>query len=234
MSAGVLWRARCRTSPRWARAGRGVHRARRLATASARSEALELMRGALRARRRRGDRARRRRRGTGTGPDGMRDRRRLGGSGERTRRARRCAGRGSRRGDREARRQTQPSGPAPGRGQGARARRRPRDDRPLRRARHRRAAHRRSAAVCAWRSSWRSCRSTRACPAGEQAATAGEDYELCFTASPRHASWCGGCPARRGRRDAHLDRAGPRSAPGVSFLDDEGNEHQLEGFEHRW
>jgi thiamine-monophosphate kinase len=71
-------------------------------------------------------------------------------------------------------------------------------------------------------------------PGWEQAATAGEDYELCFTASPA---------TRAGVEDALRDADGARvtwigrvltAPPGASFLDDEGNEHQLEGFEHRW
>jgi thiamine-monophosphate kinase len=71
-------------------------------------------------------------------------------------------------------------------------------------------------------------------PDWKQAATAGEDYELCFTVSA----------AER----AHVERAlhevggtqvtwigcvtdGP---PGVSLLDAHGDQHRLEGFEHRW
>ncbi len=69
---------------------------------------------------------------------------------------------------------------------------------------------------------------------GEQAATAGEDYELCFT-SP---------PAERARvEDAIRDADGAQVSwigrvtdgpPGALFLDEHGNEHRLEGFEHRW
>jgi thiamine-monophosphate kinase len=72
-------------------------------------------------------------------------------------------------------------------------------------------------------------------PDWEQAATAGEDYELCFTASPS---------TRAGAEDALRDDAGGapvtwigrvRSGPpGAAFLDGDGNEHSLEGFEHRW
>jgi thiamine-monophosphate kinase len=71
-------------------------------------------------------------------------------------------------------------------------------------------------------------------PDWEQAATAGEDYELCFTASPATGTSvedalrdAGGAPVTWIGRV----RAG---APGAAFLDGEGNEHSLEGFEHRW
>jgi thiamine-monophosphate kinase len=68
----------------------------------------------------------------------------------------------------------------------------------------------------------------------EQAATAGEDYELCFCVAP----------ADRGRVERVLHEAdgapltwvgrvsdGP---PGASFLDEHGVQQRLEGFEHRW
>ncbi len=71
-------------------------------------------------------------------------------------------------------------------------------------------------------------------PSGEQAATAGEDYELCFCVAP----------ADRGRVERVLHEAdgapltwigrvtdGP---PGASFLDEHGVQQRLEGFEHRW
>ncbi len=68
----------------------------------------------------------------------------------------------------------------------------------------------------------------------EQAATAGEDYELCFTVPPS---------ARAGVEDA-LRRAGGaqvtwiglvvEGTPGASFLNEHGEERRLEGYEHRW
>jgi thiamine-monophosphate kinase len=68
----------------------------------------------------------------------------------------------------------------------------------------------------------------------EQAATAGEDYELCFTVSP----------AERARVERVLHEAGGAQAtwvgqvtdgpPGARFLDPHGDEHWLEGYEHRW
>jgi thiamine-monophosphate kinase len=68
----------------------------------------------------------------------------------------------------------------------------------------------------------------------ELAATAGEDYELLFTVSP----------VDRARLEDTLRQAGGAQvtwighalsgAPGVSLLDARGNEHRLEGFEHRW
>jgi len=69
---------------------------------------------------------------------------------------------------------------------------------------------------------------------GEQAATAGEDYELCVCAAPADS--------------AHVERVlreadgapltsigrGSDGAPGASFLDEHGVERRLEGFEHCW
>jgi thiamine-monophosphate kinase len=66
------------------------------------------------------------------------------------------------------------------------------------------------------------------------AATAGEDYELCFTVP---------AGARAGVEDALRNADGAQATwighttagpPGVSFLDEHGNEQRLEGFEHRW
>jgi thiamine-monophosphate kinase len=71
-------------------------------------------------------------------------------------------------------------------------------------------------------------------PDWEQAATAGEDYELCFTAPPA---------TRAGVEDALRDAGGApvtwigrvrSGTPGAAFLDGQGSEHSLEGFEHRW
>jgi thiamine-monophosphate kinase len=68
----------------------------------------------------------------------------------------------------------------------------------------------------------------------EQAATAGEDYELCFTVPPA---------ARAGVEDALRDADGAQvtwiglvaqGTAGASFLDEHGEERRLEGYEHRW
>ncbi len=68
----------------------------------------------------------------------------------------------------------------------------------------------------------------------EWAASAGEDYELCFTAPA----------AARGRVEEALREAGGAGAtwigrvgdgpPGARFLDERGEERRLEGYEHRW
>lgn len=70
--------------------------------------------------------------------------------------------------------------------------------------------------------------------AWKQAATAGEDYELCFTIPP---------VARTRVEDALREVNGARvswigrvtdGSPGASFLDGDGREQPLEGFEHSW
>jgi thiamine-monophosphate kinase len=68
----------------------------------------------------------------------------------------------------------------------------------------------------------------------ELAATAGEDYELCFCVSPQN----------RSRVEAALQSTGPvgvtwvgevvAGAPGVSLLGERGDQVELCGFEHRW
>ena len=68
----------------------------------------------------------------------------------------------------------------------------------------------------------------------ELAAGAGEDYELCFCASPED----------RVRVEGALGEAGPvgvtwigrvlDGAPGVTFSDGRGEVSGLQGFEHRW
>ena len=71
-------------------------------------------------------------------------------------------------------------------------------------------------------------------PGWEQAATAGEDYELCFCVAP----------ADRARVEDLLRKAGGAEvtwighvlagAPGALFLDEYADEHRLQGFEHHW
>ncbi len=75
----------------------------------------------------------------------------------------------------------------------------------------------------------------------EQGASAGEDYELCFTAAPSvraaverrlaqaggaQVSWIGSVVPAGSRQGA--------DAPGVSLRDEQGNEVALRGFEHSW
>lgn len=73
-------------------------------------------------------------------------------------------------------------------------------------------------------------------PTSEQAATNGEDYELCFCIPP----------AARARADDAVSEVGDagvtwigqvaaaKDAPGVSLLDERGEIVRLQGFEHRW
>jgi thiamine-monophosphate kinase len=68
----------------------------------------------------------------------------------------------------------------------------------------------------------------------EQAATAGEDYELCFTVAPTARDRVE--DALREVGDVEVTWIGRvlSGPPGASFLDARGEEHRLEGFEHRW
>jgi thiamine-monophosphate kinase len=71
-------------------------------------------------------------------------------------------------------------------------------------------------------------------PDSEQAATAGEDYELCLCVAP----------ADRARAEDALHAAGGaqvtwighvmEGTPGASFLGEHGVQRRLEGYEHRW
>jgi thiamine-monophosphate kinase len=71
-------------------------------------------------------------------------------------------------------------------------------------------------------------------PGFQVAATAGEDYELCFCVSPEDRGAVE--DALRAAGGAQVTWVGYASAgaPGVSFLDARGDEQHLEGFEHRW
>jgi thiamine-monophosphate kinase len=70
--------------------------------------------------------------------------------------------------------------------------------------------------------------------AWEWAATAGEDYELCFTATagarPRVEQALRAAGGAQATWIGHV-RDGP---PGARFLDEHGAERRLEGYEHRW
>jgi thiamine-monophosphate kinase len=91
-------------------------------------------------------------------------------------------------------------------------------------------------------------------PAWRLAAGTGEDYELCVCVAPElrgaaeqalraaggvGITWIGRVAAADGpigqaaAADSSLGQADPPSAPGVRLLED-GEEHTLEGFEHRW
>jgi thiamine-monophosphate kinase len=68
----------------------------------------------------------------------------------------------------------------------------------------------------------------------EQAATAGEDYELCFTVSPAAGARVENALREvNGARVSWIGRV-IDGAPGASFRDGAGREQQLEGFEHSW
>jgi len=71
-------------------------------------------------------------------------------------------------------------------------------------------------------------------PGYEQGATAGEDYELCFTVPA-------GARARVERALHEVDGSQPTwighvidGPPGAKLLDEHGEERRLEGYEHRW
>lgn len=71
-------------------------------------------------------------------------------------------------------------------------------------------------------------------PDSETAASAGEDYELCFTAPPTARTRVE--DALREVGDVEVTWIGRvlSGPPGASFLDGRGDEHSLEGYEHRW
>ncbi len=71
-------------------------------------------------------------------------------------------------------------------------------------------------------------------PAWELAAAGGEDYELCFCAAPEDRVRVQDAVAAVG--DVGITWIGRvvEGPPGVSLLDDGGDDVRLEGFEHRW
>ena len=71
-------------------------------------------------------------------------------------------------------------------------------------------------------------------PAGELAATGGEDYELCFCADPEARREIE--DAVRGAGDVEVCWVGEVGSgpPGVTLLGGGGDVVRAEGFEHRW
>jgi len=68
----------------------------------------------------------------------------------------------------------------------------------------------------------------------EQAATAGEDYELCFTVSAATRTRVEDALREVGGAQVTWIGHAVAGAPGASFLDEHGDERRLEGYEHRW
>jgi thiamine-monophosphate kinase len=71
-------------------------------------------------------------------------------------------------------------------------------------------------------------------PNWQPAATAGEDYELCFTVSSEDRTRVEDALSEAGGAQVTWIGHARGGAPGASFLDARGDEHRLEGFEHRW
>ena len=240
MSAGARSRARCRTSRRWAPAPGEAYLALGVCPTVGEERALELMRGAEELAAATGTVIAGGDVVVGAGAYRLRHGRRLGGLRERARRARRRAARRPRRGDRPARRQAAPPAPAPGRGPGAGAGRRARDDRPLRRARHRRRHLGERSGVCLEIE-------LEALPLAEGvpelragARRAGRRLRAVLLRRARGPRARGGRPARGRRRAGHLDRPGATvagSAPARRCWYETrraGASVRLQGFEHRW
>jgi thiamine-monophosphate kinase len=69
----------------------------------------------------------------------------------------------------------------------------------------------------------------------EQAATAGEDYELCFTVPASARGHVERVLHETGDTQlAWIGHVGDDGSPGAKFLDEHGEERRLEGYEHRW
>jgi thiamine-monophosphate kinase len=73
-----------------------------------------------------------------------------------------------------------------------------------------------------------------AVPPWRLAAEGGEDYELLFTVSPAESTQVQDALYKAGGAQATWIGHTTAGPPGVSFLDEHGNEQRLEGFEHRW
>ena len=71
-------------------------------------------------------------------------------------------------------------------------------------------------------------------PPWRLAAAAGEDFELCFCASPAERARVEGALAWEGSAGVSWIGQVREGAPGVRLLDERGEEVRLNGFEHRW
>jgi len=71
-------------------------------------------------------------------------------------------------------------------------------------------------------------------PPWRLAAAAGEDYELCFCVAPEERARIEDALRATGGAGVSWIGHAVSGTPGVSFRDARGNEHRLEGFEHRW
>jgi thiamine-monophosphate kinase len=71
-------------------------------------------------------------------------------------------------------------------------------------------------------------------PDPETAASAGEDYELCFTCSPGARARIEQASSAAGNTQVSWIGQVLSGPPGALFLDGRGDEHSLEGYEHRW
>src|ERR1039458_4430566 len=74
----------------------------------------------------------------------------------------------------------------------------------------------------------------RGIPVWEPAATGGEDYELCFCVAPEDSARVEEAVKAVGRVEVSWIGRVLTGSPGVSFLDDRGDDVRLVGFEHRW
>jgi thiamine-monophosphate kinase len=71
-------------------------------------------------------------------------------------------------------------------------------------------------------------------PAWQLAAAAGEDYELCFCAAPADRSSIEQAVREAGEVEVSWVGEVVAGPPGVSLLDERGDDVRIEGFEHRW
>jgi thiamine-monophosphate kinase len=71
-------------------------------------------------------------------------------------------------------------------------------------------------------------------PPWQLAATAGEDYELCFCTEPQNRRRVESAVRAAGGDEVSWIGHVVEGAPGVSLLDERGAEVRLDGFEHRW
>jgi thiamine-monophosphate kinase len=70
--------------------------------------------------------------------------------------------------------------------------------------------------------------------AGELAARGGEDYELCFCASPTDRDAVEQAVGKAGEVGLSWVGEVARGEPGVALLGERGDIVRIEGFEHRW